>query len=238
MHVLITRPQECALTLANELQRLGYKTTIDSLIRIIPLSSLDLAPLSSFEAIITTSQQAIRCLANLTNERSFPLWCVGTESAKLASNLGFQNIHTAEGTATNLVTTLAQTIPPFLDKPLLHLSGDVIRIDIVNALQAKGIKAKRTIVYQTQEAKTLSSETYHAIKTRSLEAILFYSPRTAHIFKKLCKEAHLTSYCASLSAICLSNAISQEIQDLCWKKIEVAKKATTDDLLMALKMAD
>lgn len=240
MHILITRPQESATSLANHLNHLGHKVTIDSLIHIIPLASdsLNLPSISSFEAIVTTSQHAIRCLSNLTSQRDYPLWCVGTESAKVARNLGFQIIHTSAGSAENLVAELLKTITPPLDKPILHLSGDVIRMDVVKALQHRGIDARRIVVYKTQEAEALSPETHHALKARALDAVLFYSPRTALIFKNLCQAANLGPYCTSLSAICLSESIKAGIQDLPWKKIRIAKKTTTDDLLMALIMAD
>lgn len=240
MHILITRPQEGATSLANQLQGLGHQVMIDSLIQLIPIPEhlLKLPPLSSFEAIVATSQQAIRCLANLTPHRDFPLWCVGTESAKIAKKLGFQTIHTAKGSAENLVEKLLETLPSFLQKPILHVSGDVIRVDMVEALQTQGLIAQRVVVYKTQEAKTFSYETHHALKAGILEAVLFYSPRTARIFQNLCQAAQLEPSCASLTALCLSDSIKAEILGLPWKKVWVAKKTSTDDLLMTLMMAD
>lgn len=214
---------------------------VDSLIDIIPLPldlSSQLPPLSSFEAVVTTSQQAIRCLSNLTPMRDFPLWCVGTESEKVAQNLGFQTIHTADGSAEDLIAKFIKTLGSSPKKPVLHASGDVIRVDIVEALSKKGISAQRIVLYETIEANAFSPETHHALKTDALDAALFYSPRTARIFQTLCRGAQLDPHCKTLMAVCLSDSIKTAIQDLPWKKIRIAKKTTTDDLLMTLMMAE
>lgn len=240
MHILITRPQDKANILANYLHQLGHEVTIDSLIHVMPLppTSVKLPTFSSYEAIVTTSQQSIHCLATLTSERNFPLWCVGTESAKIAKDLGFQVIHTAEGSAEDLVAKLIKTRYAPSQKPYLHLSGDVVRWDVAQTLQDKGINAERLIVYSTHESKAFLPETQNSLKARTMDAVLFYSPRTAEVFKKICQSNDMETYCSSLSAICLSNAIKEEIQEMPWKNIRVAKKTTTDDLLMTLIMAD
>jgi hypothetical protein len=41
-----------------------------------------------------------------------------------------------------------------------------------------------------------------------------------------------------MTALCLSHSIKEAILDLPWKNIRIAKKTTTDDLLIALMMAD
>jgi len=241
MRVLITRPQESATFLAHQLRELGHHVIVDPLIEIIPLA-LDLysqfPPLSSFEAVITTSQQAIRCLSTLTPLRDFPLWCVGSASAKVAKDLGFQTIYIAEGSAKDLITKLIKTMGPFPSKPILHASGDVIRTNVVEALSKKGIPAQRVILYKTKEANTLSPESFQALKLNVLDAALFFSPRTGRIFQNLCRLSNLEHHCKTVMAVCLSHSIKTAIQNLPWKKIRIAKKTTTDDLLMALMMAE
>ncbi|MGV8948914.1 MAG: uroporphyrinogen-III synthase [Candidatus Paracaedibacter sp.] len=241
MRVLITRPRESATSLADQLKKLGHQVLIDPLIEIIPLPLAlhsQLPPLSSFEAIVTTSQQAIRCLSTLTPLRDFPLWCVGSESAKVARDLGFLTIYTAEGSAEDLIIKLTKIIEPSCEKTLLHASGDVTRVDIVEALSKKGISAERVILYKTTEASAFSPETFQALKLNTIDAVLFYSPRTGLIFQNLCRHFKLEHYCKTVTAICLSDSIKMAIQDLPWDKIRIAKKTTTDDLLMALMMAE
>lgn len=237
MRILITRPRESAAPLLNRLKNLGHQVILDPLIEMIPLT-LDLPPLSSFEAVVTTSQQAIRCLSTLTPLRDFPLWCVGNESAKVAQDLGFQTLHTAEGSAEDLMIKLMKTIDPSSGKTVLHASGDVIRVDVVDTLSKKGISAKRIVLYKTIEATAFSPETFQALKLNTIDATLFYSPRTGRIFQNLCRLSKLENHCKMLMAVCLSDSIKTAIQDLPWKKIRIAKKTTTDDLLMALMVAE
>lgn len=241
MRVLITRPRESTASLTNQLKKLGHQVIIDPLIEITPLPvdlCSQLPALSSFEAVVTTSQQAIRCLSALTPLRDFSLWCVGSESAKVARGLGFQTVHTAEGTAEDLITKLTKIIEPSCEKKVLHASGDVIRVDVIEALSKKGISAERVILYKTIEASAFSPETFEALKLNTLDAVLFYSPRTGLIFQNLCRLFKLEHYCKTVTAICLSDSIKMAIQDLPWDKIRIAKKTTTDDLLMALMMAE
>jgi uroporphyrinogen-III synthase len=240
MHILITRPEENAASLKMLLQSLGHHVTIEPLIHILPVDPKhilkSLPP--SMDIVVATSQQAIRCLAHIISERDISLWCVGSESAKIAKELGFQNINEAGGSAENLIDKLLLTLKSPLKKPILHVSGDVVRVDMVGALQNKGLAAQRVVVYKTQEAKVLSKITQTVLKDGTLDTVLFYSPRTAHIFQALCKGAHLERYCKSLTAVCLSKAIEIEAQKLPWKNIQIAKKTTTDDLLNAMMMAD
>ena len=152
MHILITRPEDSSISLTKLLLSLGHQVTVDPLIHILPMDRkhvLKSFP-SSLDVVVTTSQQAIHCLANLILLRDFPLWCVGSESAKVAKDLGFHNIHEAQGSAEDLIDKLLVTRRLFMEKPILHVSGDVIRVDLVKALQDKGIAAQRIIVYKTQ----------------------------------------------------------------------------------------
>jgi uroporphyrinogen-III synthase len=234
MHILITRPKDVALTLAGKLKALGHHVLMDPLLKVTPTTPI-LPPLDAFQGVVTTSQQAIRCLADLTDQRDFLLWCVGKESEQVASQLGFQNIQSAGGSAARLLCALEKTIPVG-SLPLLHASGDVIRLDLVRLLREKGIAAHRITLYKTEEATALSHETHQAILADTLDIILFYSPRTARIFQRLCQASHLQGKCVRITAGCLSPAIAQEIESLPWKDIRVAKQTITDDLLIALNL--
>ena len=236
MRILITRPLNRALVLADRLRESGHQPLIDPLLKMIPLP-VTLPPLASFQAILTTSPYAIGCLSRLTAERHFPLWCAGRASAEAAMGSGFSNVHAGEGSAYGLVTGLLKSMPA-LPLPFLHLRGDIIRLDITEVLGKYGVTAHSLIVYETQEAQAFLPPTLYALDARQLDAILFYSPRTASLFTKLCRAANIGQQCKSLIAACLSREIAQEISGISWRDIRIAKKNTTDDLLMALMMAN
>lgn len=240
MRILMTRPHENAAPMTKALKDMGHDILVDPLIQYIPVphtKTKGVIP-SAFNSIVTTSQQAIRCLAEITFERDFPLWCVGSESASVASRLGFKNIHVAEGSAKSLFQQLQRSNTTTDDKPILYISGDMIRVDLVKALKRKGMPAKKVIVYKTQEATDLLADTKAALKQGQLDVILFYSARTAKVFGHLCQNANLFSYCKTVIAVCLSQSIYKEIQTIPWKSVRIAKTTTTNDLLLALMMAD
>ena len=132
MRILITRPENVALTLARKLGRLGHQVLIDPLVKVVPTNPA-LPPLDAFQGIVTTSQQAICCLASLTDRRNFPLWCVGKESERIATQQGFQNVQVAGGTAAHLLCALEKAIPVGA-LPLLYASGTVVRVNLVSCL--------------------------------------------------------------------------------------------------------
>jgi uroporphyrinogen-III synthase len=236
----MTRPQENTVPITKALLDMGHEILVDPLLHYVSVHHTKMESIipSAFNSIVTTSQQAIRCLAEITQERDFPLWCVGAESASIATKLGFQNIHVAEGSAKSLIQNLQNVKMTSHDKPVLYLSGDVIRVDLVGALKRKGMPAKRIIVYNTQEATDLLQQTKEAIIAGQLDVILFYSARTAKVFRNLCQRANLISYFKTIMAVCLSQSIYNEIQSIPWKSARISNTTTTNDLLLALMMAD
>jgi uroporphyrinogen-III synthase len=214
------------------------------LLRIISVNPPAILP-EKFQAFVTTSQHAVQRLSESTRDREKTLWCVGSESAEVARSLGFTTVYDGGGSACALLRTLSRAhlsspLSSSLSSPLpfLYLSGKTVRVDIPALLAEKGILAERVIVYETIEAQSFSAQTLHALATGNLEAVLFYSPVTAFLFNGLCKKARLEVCCKNVTALCLSEAIGNEIIDLPWKKTVIAQKTTTDDLLMSLMMAE
>lgn len=237
MSILITRPIDQVSPLLEKLKSIGVKAVSDPLLSIHPrLQALPsiISALSSAQAIITTSFQAISILAKATDQRDFPLWCVGEDSGQKARQLGFSQVYASQGTAEKLESDLKGHLKPSSGK-IFHLSGDSIRVDIAKQLRLAGFDAIRKIVYEARAATTFQQTTVHSLQNNLLTAVLFYSPRTASVFAELCHTHKLEQNCQDLIAICFSHQIAQSAKALPWKKIIASPQTTTENFLKAVK---
>lgn len=105
MNILLLRNQaEAALSKQNILASLPfYKVDIAPLFELVDYALPNL-PLGA--ALITTSKNAIKILAQNSKAKDYPLFVVGDASAEYAAKLGFTNIHTAQGHAQSLAALI------------------------------------------------------------------------------------------------------------------------------------
>lgn len=190
--------------------------------------------LESVQAVVTTSFQAISILAQTTDLRDFPLWCVGMDSAQKAQQLGFSKVYASQGNAETLKTDLMRQLEPSSGK-IIHLSGEMIRVDITEHLCSEGFDATRHIIYDAREATEFQPTTIHSLKNNHLEAVLFYSPRTAEVFGELCFKHKLEESCQNLVAFCFSDQIAQSAKVLPWKEIITSSQTTTENFIETVK---
>ena len=99
MRVLITRPEREATALATALSQRGHVAVI------APLFRLDIlrppgdfaAALGACQAVLVTSANGARALAEANEQRSKPVFAVGDTTAATAEGLGFTAVTSAAG---------------------------------------------------------------------------------------------------------------------------------------------
>src|ERR1700688_53195 len=101
MRELITCPREEAQALAALLAARGIDTLIDPLldIRPVPVPALSL---EGVQALLFTSANGLRALAEREPTRTLPVYAVGARTAELARSLGFAAVESADGAAADL----------------------------------------------------------------------------------------------------------------------------------------
>jgi uroporphyrinogen-III synthase len=150
--VLLIRPLEDALPLANILKSKGVESLLHPLFepRFLPLPLL-----KTPQALIITSKNALRALEGYEELKKIPLYVVGDQTADLAQVNGFLNVFSASGTTQELTKLILCHAHP--EKGVLyHLAGEVVKGNIVHELNFRGFEAERHIVYHIQEAENLS----------------------------------------------------------------------------------
>ena len=73
-----------------------------------------------------------------------------------------------------------------------------------------------------------------SIRTGRLDAVLFFSPRTAKTFVTLAHAADIADACRGVRAVCLSPAVANAAQALPWRDVHTAERPERSALLRTL----
>ncbi len=227
MRVMITRPRADAEALAALLAERGIETLIEPLLEIVAIAGRAL-DLEAVQALLLTSANGARALAETTDRRDLALFAVGPATAAAARAEGFASVATAGGD----VAALSRLVEARLDKSagvLLHVSGSAVAGDLAGRLTAAGFATRRAVLYEAQPSSALSDAAVAAIAEGRIDAVLLFSPRTAASFVRLAGQASLAL--GRLRALCLSPAVAQHAETAPWGEIAVAARPELDALL-------
>ncbi len=231
MRVLITRPEEDAAPLAAALRARGHKPSQEPLLHIEPAAGVR-APLDldGVQAVLFTSANGVRAFARLSQERGLPVFAVGDASARAAREAGFAEVASAAGDVEDLARLVSARLKPE-DGALYHGAGRRLAGDLKARLDSAGFTLRRAVLYEAHAASELSSATRTALSTGAIDAVAFFSPRTAQTFGELIQQADLAVACASLDAVCLSAAVAEKLRVLPWRNVRIAAQPDQDALL-------
>ena len=232
MRVLITRPEREAVTLATALSQRGHVPVIAPLFRLDILHPpADFAPsLAASQAVLLTSANGARALAEASEQRGRPILAVGDTTATTAEGLGFNAVTSAAGDGAALAELVRQRLDPKAG-PLLHVSGVDVALDLGEMLRADGFEVRRFALYDAREESTLPDSARAALQARALDAVTFFSPRAASQFAKLLEEAGLTDSVRDLTAIAISPAALAPLRDLPFRATAAAARPTRQAVL-------
>ena len=236
--LLLTRPRQDSLALAEELARHGVEALIEPMmtIRIDDDARLDL---SGAQAILLTSANGARALAATSPDgeaRLLPVLAVGCATAQAARDAGFCSVTAAEGDVDALAALAIARLDPDSGR-LTHVAGRVSTGDLAPRLCAAGFEAERVPLYDAVASRALSAPARRALESQALAGAAFYSPRTARLFAKLARESGLDSTARALSAFCLSQAVAEAAASLPWKRVSVAAAPRQDALVACVVSA-
>lgn len=227
MRVMITRPRGPAEALAELLADRGIEALIEPLLEILPIPNQPL-DLEGVQALLLTSANGARALAEATNERDLAVFAVGPATAAEACAAGFATVVTAGGD----VAALSLLVEARLDASagaLLHVSGSAVAGDLAGRLEAAGFDARRAVLYEARTVSALSEAAVAALAGGGIDAVLLFSPRTAESFVRLCRRASVAL--ERVRALCLSPAVARRAEAALWGEVAVAARPDQDALL-------
>lgn len=237
MRLLVTRPREDAETFAQALAAHGVETMIEPMIDIIDLPGPPVTRQNA-QAILFTSVNGVRALhrrnrGDLSELAGLPALAVGDATARAARGAGFRQVESAAGDVAALACLVRARLTPAAG-PLLHVAGSQVAGDLAGQLTTEGFEVRRVAIYAARQAAALSAATLEGLRHSQIDAVTFFSPRTAAAFVTLCRDTGALPLLETVVALCLSQAVAQAACAATWRAIIVAPRPDQDALLGCL----
>ena len=232
MRVLLTRPRADAEATAEFLAAQHIEAVIVPLIEISDIAGA-VPDLAGVQALLVTSANGARALARAATPRDIPVFAVGDASAEAALQAGFSDINSASGDVAALAALVQSRLKPTAGA-LFHAAGSAIAGDLAAELAEHDFTVHRSQLYRAQTVATLPEAAHRALKDGTVDAALFYSPRTAAHFVHLIVEAGLESQCRRLIAGCLSAAVAEALEGLVFAETRIPATPNQTALIAVL----
>ncbi len=232
MRVLIIRPEREATALATALAERGHTPVIAPLFRLEflhPPAEFS-AALAACQAVLLTSANGARALAEASEQRGRPILAVGDTTASTAEGLGFSAVTSASGDGAALAELVRERLDP-KDGPLLHVSGREVAADFGDLLQPAGFEVKRFALYDAREETALPDSARAALEARALDVVTFFSPRAASVFASMVEDAGLTANLHGVTAVAISPAALAPAAGLPFKAVVAAERPSRQAVL-------
>jgi uroporphyrinogen-III synthase len=234
MRVLVTRPLPDSQRTAQLLAGRGHEAVIVPLFEIRIFAGPELL-LDGVQAVLATSVNGVRALAQRCERRDVKLLAVGTETAAVARNHGFIDVADAAGDARLLALMVRDMLLPDAGR-LLHVRGAAASPDPVAKLAGAGFVVRSEVLYETVDAPELPGTAASALRNGTLDAVLVFSPRSAWLLADRVGRAGLSSACKNLQACCISAATADALRGLTFAGVRVASHPDQESLLALLEM--
>ncbi len=232
MNLIVTRPEEDGGPLRAKLEAMGHHVILLPLLRIVPRSPVFIRKLP-YQAIVVTSANGIRALTGHEELKSIRMLTVGPQSLHAAKDAGFLNVEAEGGDINGLVAHVRKTLQPGAG-PILYLSGNETAGDLEGQLNTAGFDCWRAIVYDAVQAKDPGLAAA-ALRTRTADGVLLYSPRSARIWCKIIWDVGLAGQAAAAHYYCLSKNVAAALPKT-WPRT-VAKSPDESAMLALLEPA-
>jgi uroporphyrinogen-III synthase len=237
MRLLVTRPAVDAAPLVTALEARGHDALVQPLLSIEPVAPEPPLDLAGVQALLFTSANGVRAFAGASSERGLPVFAVGDATAEAARTAGFAEVESAKGDVQDLAHLVGRRLDPAAG-PLLHGAGGSLAGDLQGDLKSAGFSVWRSVLYTAEPVRQLAEPVRAALAEGRLDAVLFFSPRTAKSFVRLVADHDLAAACERCRAVCLSQAVADALGALSWEGVHVAARANQQALLDCLDALD
>ena len=232
--ILVTRPQPVADEFAEKLRREGYAAYVAPMMEYVGVAA-DLTDLSSYQALIFTSAQAVQVFSGLSAERNWPVLAVGDATAAAAVKSGFMHVHSAKGNSQDVAALIRVASPQLNLKKILHLCSADTSDDIGTAVAKTGVEVVRRTIYKAQLVDGIPEDVMSALQRGAIDTVMLFSARTAKNFTRLMVGKGLRSACSKLEVICISDAVAVPLRELPWRAIRIAHQPRLEAVMQVLR---
>jgi uroporphyrinogen-III synthase len=172
--IWITRAEPGADATAERVRGLGHDALVAPLLAVHELEEVEI-DLADVAALAFTSANGVRAFAARSGDRALKVFAVGGATAQAARQAGFGSVLSTNGD----VEALAQGIAARrgeLKGAVLHAGAAELAGDLVGALAAQDVEARRLILYETRPVAIPDDELKALLRA---DAALLHSPRAA-----------------------------------------------------------
>lgn len=230
--VLLTRPRYESLKLQRILQKKKYKAIQAPLLTIKPLlqkpNDLEL-PANIQGWIFSSSNGVLHAIRVFSQDPTFStIWkhqtalAIGHMTSETLKNNGFSNIITAsQHDSPGLFSLALEQFSPERGI-ILHPTSTHQTSNLAQSLKEEGLDVRKITLYNTKALHKLPYHVSNSLSNGLISHVMLFSSRTAEIFNKLIHQDDLKEHTSSMTCLCLSNDIVDEIKNLPWNDIKVA----------------
>ena len=219
MRVLVTRPLDDARQTASLLEAAGHQPLLAPFMTV---NFLDAALPENVQGLVATSANGVRGFCRLDARRGMPLFAVGSHTADVAREAGFNDVRATDGDAAALTKAITDCA---IAGTLLHLAGKD-RGDVL-AQNLPGLVS--VTLYEAVAAAHFPADARSALTDNKIDAALFFSPRSARIFGG-CAAADGLSM-GGVIAACLSPAVADGLAGLSFREVRIAAQPSQKALI-------
>lgn len=222
MKVINTRPSPDAEAFTAVIREAGAQV-IASPVMTINFRD-EAAPVAPDEALAFTSANGVRAFARANPDRRLVVYAVGGATADAARQAGFGRVETASGDVESLAALIAATKQ---STSILHLAGSDRAGDLVAALAARGVPARRLVLYDAVPTADLAPEARAALTSEPENcAVALFSPRSAALFFAQAVRACVEDRLARAQLLALSEAVAAAALPDRWGGVRIARDRT------------
>lgn len=231
--IVITRPSSDAREYAIELEDEGISALVEPMLD-IQNTAFEMPDISRYQGLIFTSANAVRAYIDQGGALAMPVFCVGGHTTLQCRGAGAQNVHDADGDAQDLVDLIVSKTK---DKtpPFLHIRGEHVARPIDDMLAEHGIRVAALVVYQAVQVDHFSQPFLNALSAREIQAITFFSKRTAQAFLELITQYDLADQLSEIKALSISDSVLEYTQSHQWQGTYKSDKLDRKSMLELIK---
>lgn len=222
--VLVTRPAGDFAGTAARLAALGRVPIAAPLLVVRGRPGRVLPP---HDALVVSSRNALAALL----PGMLPLLAVGDATAEAARAAGFGRVHSAGGTAADLVGLACGVLAP--GSRLVVAAGAGQGAALAAGLRAAGFRVHRRVAYAAVPVRRFPDAAAAALEAGAVGAALFLSAETARVFVRLVP-ARLQAGLCGVEALAIGAQAADVLSLLPWQRVRVSVGPTLDQVLALL----
>jgi uroporphyrinogen-III synthase/uncharacterized protein YoxC len=232
--VVVTRPEPDASDYAAELRAEGFDVFVEPMLALEAIV-FDTPDLSQYDGILATSANALRFYKDGGGEiADVPVYCVGKHTAGMAQDIGFKDVISVSGTGADLLAYVL-ALPDVQSQNFLHICGQYVAFPLVERLVEDGITADSLKVYESVQSSNFSEAFFENLKGGNVNAVTFFSKRTAEAFVRSVRASESESLFAGIKALSISELVVECVRVLPWQASYGSKTPDRVGMMQLLK---